>query len=441
MTNITPDDDTNANSGDQPYPVFQPGQAPQADDLAPVDATSHVNANGVDRGAAADAGAENSDQTAQFGQEQSGQEQADHGQADHGQPYQEQAPQEQAPQGQAPQEQAPQGQAPQEQAAQEQAAPAAQERVEPLEPLAPAGSADAPVPLIEPEEPVADQPAVFQPAYTEPVYSAPAYSAPVQEPQAYDPAASSDAPTQAYTPGADAATMQQPAYEAPTQVYPQQSADPTYPAQPGYPVAPGYAQQPTYVQAPIPPKKKSNRLGGTLITLLGTLIFAVLYTGAAAVVILLGQPVENLIGQLTDFLMSWVFWAPVAGFTIVLVLIVLIVNNANWWAYVLGGFLVGVGTYFATIGGAMLAAQSWTMTADAGVEFLARVSVNPLTIASGLIAREVTIWIGAWISARGRKVKARNLEARAEFDRLQAEQPAYAPQPGAYQQPVGYPQA
>ncbi|WP_111719426.1 hypothetical protein [Homoserinimonas sp. OAct 916] len=408
MTNITPEDEQSAASGDKPFTVFQPGQAQQSDELSPVGATEHVNANGADRDAAADA-----DPAA-------GDSQPDN-------------VEQSAPPAQEQYTPAPDAQEQYEPAAQEQytPAPVAHEPVEPLEPLAPAGSADTPVPLIEPEEPAALPPAYTEPAYSEPAYTEPAYTEPAYTEPTYDQAAAAGT----------AATMQQPAYNAPTEVYQQQPVDPTYPPQAGYPVTPAYAQQPTYIQAPIPPKKKGNRLGGSLITLLGTVIFALVYTGVAALIILLSQQGESLVNQLTNFLMSWVFWAPVAGFTIVLILIVLIVNNANWWAYVLGGFLVGVGTYFATIGGAMLAAQSWTMTADVGVEFLERVAFNPLTIASGLIAREVTIWIGGWIAARGRKVKARNIEAQAEFERQQAEQPAYAPQPVAYQQPVAYPQA
>ena len=43
------------------------------------------------------------------------------------------------------------------------------------------------------------------------------------------------------------------------------------------------------------------------------------------------------------------------------------------------------------------------------------------TIAAALVAREATIWFGAWIGARGRKLKARNAEALAEYEVALAE--------------------
>ena len=44
-----------------------------------------------------------------------------------------------------------------------------------------------------------------------------------------------------------------------------------------------------------------------------------------------------------------------------------------------------------------------------------------ILIATGVVAHEVSIWVGAAISMRGRGVKARNAEARDAFDREQTE--------------------
>jgi hypothetical protein len=49
----------------------------------------------------------------------------------------------------------------------------------------------------------------------------------------------------------------------------------------------------------------------------------------------------------------------------------------------------------------------------------AALAVNPWVIAAAVVAREASIWTGLGIAARGRRVKARNVEARAAFDREQ----------------------
>jgi hypothetical protein len=46
---------------------------------------------------------------------------------------------------------------------------------------------------------------------------------------------------------------------------------------------------------------------------------------------------------------------------------------------------------------------------------------EPTTIVAALLAREVAIWTGAVIARRGRKVKARNIEAKAKFEQEQAD--------------------
>jgi hypothetical protein len=45
-------------------------------------------------------------------------------------------------------------------------------------------------------------------------------------------------------------------------------------------------------------------------------------------------------------------------------------------------------------------------------------------IAAALVAREVSIWIGLAIAARGRRVRARNDETRTAWDREQEEKRA-----------------
>ena len=45
-------------------------------------------------------------------------------------------------------------------------------------------------------------------------------------------------------------------------------------------------------------------------------------------------------------------------------------------------------------------------------------------IVSALLAREVSMWVGAGIAARGRRVKERNIVARETYDRELAEKRA-----------------
>jgi hypothetical protein len=88
---------------------------------------------------------------------------------------------------------------------------------------------------------------------------------------------------------------------------------------------------------------------------------------------------------------------------------------------VLGGFLIAVIVYGASILGALVAVQAWTLSATDISSFIRSLVMDPLTLAAALVAREVPIWAGAWIAAHGRKVKAKNVAAREEYDRAVAE--------------------
>jgi hypothetical protein len=54
----------------------------------------------------------------------------------------------------------------------------------------------------------------------------------------------------------------------------------------------------------------------------------------------------------------------------------------------------------------------------------ASLAINPWVIAAALVAREVSIWIGLAIAARGRRVRVRNVETRTAWDREQEEKKA-----------------
>lgn len=192
------------------------------------------------------------------------------------------------------------------------------------------------------------------------------------------------------------------------------------------PVAPGpalaaasavSAQQPVYVQAPVPPKKRGNRGIGVLLSVVGAILYAGLYAVVAAFILDLSS--ADLFGpNFTELLRSYIFWVPVAVFLIGLILMTLLLNRSGWWAHVLGSLILAVVVYFASIG-LLLVIGNLFHAAPRQVTF-AGLAIHPLVIASAIVAREVSIWIGLAIAARGRRVKARNAEARSAFEREQA---------------------
>ena len=188
-----------------------------------------------------------------------------------------------------------------------------------------------------------------------------------------------------------------------------------------------FAPSPVYVTAPTPPKILGNRAAGILIGLIATAVFAGVYALIAFFISAAGAAtVADATARFTDFLVLPVFYVPVIFFFLAFALLVAVLNRAGWWAYVLGGFLVAVVVYFSYIGGALLAVQAWNLTADEAARFVSTQWLNPGAIAAAIVAREVPIWFGAWISRRGRSVTSKNIAAKAEYERQLAEGPQLA---------------
>ncbi|WP_368497324.1 hypothetical protein [Herbiconiux sp. A18JL235] len=185
-----------------------------------------------------------------------------------------------------------------------------------------------------------------------------------------------------------------------------------------------YQPAPQQTVAPVPPAAKGNRGGGTLIALLGTVAFAALYAAVSFLVISANLAGVAAVTAFAQFLLSAAFIVPVIVFAVSLILIVLVVNRAGWWAYVLGGFLVAVLVYVAGIAGALIHVNAWNLQPQEQYDFVRSLTMDPLTLAGAIVAREVSIWTGAWIASRGRKVKQRNKEAREQFEREQNERVA-----------------
>ncbi len=294
-------------------------------------------------------------------------------------------------------------------------------------PVAAASAPAAPAPTIEPE-PVAasdaDVAAAVARTHAEPGATA-AGDATVDTAspaQAAAPViiAGEAAQQQAQQAAAQAAAAQAPA--AATAAYASQPGEATWAPEPA--AAPPIAPQPVapiFLQRPEPPKRKSNRGFGILIALVGTALFAVLWAAAVVGVGALLAPGSEFIPALIQFSTHSTAWAPVVAFFIGMVVLIQIVNRARWWAYILGGLFVAVFVYLVYIGAALVDNGFLQKNPGERQILLNQVWVAPFAVLAGVIAREVSIWTGAWLAARGRKLKARNAEAQADYEQQVAD--------------------
>lgn len=188
-------------------------------------------------------------------------------------------------------------------------------------------------------------------------------------------------------------------------------------------ISPDHPMAALYMQSPMPPEMKGNRGAGVLISLLATVVFALVYVGVLALWVAPNFPPSTFVNEgLLPWVASWGFAAAIVAFFVGMVLLVLIAGRAGWWVYVLGGFLVAVIVWAVTLLGTAFGAH---LLGDS-VSFhpyllLTEFGLFLPVIAAGLVAREATVWFGAWIGARGRKVKRLNAEALAEYDRAMAD--------------------
>jgi hypothetical protein len=180
-----------------------------------------------------------------------------------------------------------------------------------------------------------------------------------------------------------------------------------------------------YVQAPVPPRLRGNRAIGSLLAVLGAAVFAALYAGLGWILITVGLAAKGATFQ--EFILSPEFLIPVPIFLVAFVILVLLVNRAGWAAHVFGSLLVGLAVYFGTAG---IAALLFTVSGSDVPSFGFLLS-QPFIIVAALVAREVSIWVGLAISARGRRVKERNLQLVDEWEAEHAETKARYERAGA----------
>ncbi|WP_375385795.1 ABC transporter [uncultured Microbacterium sp.] len=254
-------------------------------------------------------------------------------------------------------------------------------------------------------EPTAEPPAA--PVAQEPAPVEPAYVAPASAPAASD-AASEPDDVQEYVPGmysnptgaADATVV------APVVVAPVVSAA-------------AAAPQPIFVQAPEAPLPRGNRAAAGAIGLLAALSFAVLYLAAwlGFGAITGAVTIDNVGSTALAALGTWSLWVTVGVFFIAFWLLGAIINRGRWGVWVNLGLLVGVASYGGHILGQLFQAPFWTLTASEGRALVESQLLAPLAIAAFIIGRELTIWFGAWVAARGARVTELNIEAQREYER------------------------
>jgi hypothetical protein len=102
-------------------------------------------------------------------------------------------------------------------------------------------------------------------------------------------------------------------------------------------------------------------------------------------------------------------------FAVGFILLVLVVNRAGWAAHVIGSIFVGLVTYFGGTGLVLLFHINQIPSNEVGQTYTSVLFTSGLIIA-GLLGREVSLWMGFAIASRGRKVKARNVDAKVLYD-------------------------
>ena len=192
-----------------------------------------------------------------------------------------------------------------------------------------------------------------------------------------------------------------------------------------------------YVQTPMPPDIKGNRGAGVLIAIVATIGFAAVFAGVLALWLApMFPPSAFLTDGLVPWLTSWPVIAGAVAFFVGLVLLVLIVGRAGWWAYVLGGFFVAAlvwaavtlglayfGTPFESPREMLGGSRGWSGDLHT---LVTRFGLTVPALGAALVAREVTVWFGAWIGGRGRRIKQRNARELADYEASLAESKAPA---------------
>jgi hypothetical protein len=187
----------------------------------------------------------------------------------------------------------------------------------------------------------------------------------------------------------------------------------------GEPAYVSQTPQPIFVQAPEAPLPRGNRGAAGAIGLLAALAFAILLLLAwIGFGLIRGDvPAEGLVDATLAVISTWAFWVPVVVFFLAFWLLGAVINRGRWGHWVIWGLLVGVASYLGYILGQLIQAPFWMLSASQGADLIEENLLAPLAIASFVIGRELTIWFGAWVAARGKRVTELNIESQREYER------------------------
>jgi hypothetical protein len=174
-----------------------------------------------------------------------------------------------------------------------------------------------------------------------------------------------------------------------------------------------------YLTAPTPPKVAGNRGFGVFTALASTLLFAIVF---AIAVVIINAAQSGRVGF--AFAQAPSFYVPIAFFALGAIVIALIVNRAGWAAHVFSSIIVGLIVYFGTVGVLLLSNGIIQNTSEQAQLLFALALIDPRVIAAGLVGREVSLWTGALVAKRGRKVTDRNRESRTQWEAELAEKSA-----------------
>ncbi len=163
--------------------------------------------------------------------------------------------------------------------------------------------------------------------------------------------------------------------------------------------------------APTPPAKAGNRIVATAWVLLAAGLFEVLYLGALALIILLLGGSAAVAPGIRNIVAFPFAWLPVLFFFLLFELTVLLFNRAGRFAYVVASLIVGFLVYVASV----LLISILVGGGIGDTATLARAFESPEFVLTGLVAREVMLWTGFAIGARGTRVRRRNKEARRQY--------------------------
>lgn len=171
------------------------------------------------------------------------------------------------------------------------------------------------------------------------------------------------------------------------------------------------APQVIVVDAPVAPHPKGNRGLGLALALIATVV----YVAILAVLALLIPALSG--GSLVDP----EFYYPALLFFIGELIVVLVLNRAGWWSHIIGSVVVGAIVWLGSASLVLVSAGMFSMNQTEANETFYAALFSPILVVAALLAREVSIWTGAILARRGRRLTVINAEAHAAFEREQAE--------------------